>query len=136
MPRNLNTEKLPSNKKFGTFFSILFLVIAAYSNYKNYTHHIPIIALGLSLIFMIVTLTIPRALIVPNLLWYKLGITLGKIVNPIVLGLIFFLLITPIALVARILGRDELRIKKRIVSTYWIERFPAGPEPESFKNQF
>jgi hypothetical protein len=136
MHHNFNTEKLPSNKKFGTFFSILFLVIATYSNYKNNTHHIPTIALGLSLTFLIVTLTIPKALTMPNLLWYKLGITLGKIVNPIVLGFIFFLLITPVALIARILGRDELKIKKRIVSTYWIERLPSGPEPESFKNQF
>lgn len=136
MNHNSDAEQLPSNKKFGIFFSILFLVIAAYFNYKNNAHHIPIIALGLSLIFLIVALTIPKALIMPNLLWYKLGITLGKIVNPIVLGFIFFLLITPIALITKIWGRDELRIKKRTASTYWIERLPSGPEPESFKNQF
>ena len=56
--------------------------------------------------------------------------------SPIFLGAIFFLLITPIAIFFKLLGRDMLHLKKRDVSSYWVKREPAGPEPESFNNQF
>jgi hypothetical protein len=71
-----------------------------------------------------------------NWLWYELGMLLGKIVNPIVLGFIFFVLITPVSIVTRLFGRDELRIKKRHVESYWIDRSPPGPPLDSFKNQY
>jgi hypothetical protein len=61
---------------------------------------------------------------------------LGKIVSPIVLGLIFFVLITPAALITRLFGRDELKIKKRTVESYWVDRSTLGLESESFKNQY
>jgi len=65
-----------------------------------------------------------------------LGHLLGRIVSPIVLGLIFFVLITPVALFGRVAGRDPLRLKPRAISSYWVKREPAGPTPDSFKNQF
>ncbi len=72
-----------------------------------------------------------------NWLWYQLGQLLGKVVSPIVLGSIFFLLLTPVSLVTRMFGRDELRLtKSKGQQSYWIERSPPGPEPTSFKNQF
>lgn len=61
---------------------------------------------------------------------------LGKIVSPIVLGIIFFLLISPVALVTRAFGRDALRLKAAETGSLWITRTPPGPDPESFKNQF
>ena len=61
---------------------------------------------------------------------------IARFLNPIVLGAIFFMVITPTALITRFFRRDVLRIKKREVESYWLDRIPAGPEPESFKNQF
>lgn len=71
-----------------------------------------------------------------NRAWYQLGVLLGRIVNPVVLGLLFFLLITPVAILGRMFGRDPLRLKRRNIESYWIERSPVGPSPDSFKNQY
>jgi len=71
-----------------------------------------------------------------NRIWYEFGMLLGKVVSPIVLGMIFFLLITPISVMTRMCGRDELKIKKKSLQSYWVDRLPPGPLPESFKNQF
>jgi hypothetical protein len=61
---------------------------------------------------------------------------LGKIVSPIVLGFIFFIIITPVAIVTKLAGRDALKLRKQNVDSYWVDRSPPGPEPESFKEQF
>ena len=61
---------------------------------------------------------------------------LGKVVSPIVLGILFFIVITPVAIGMRLFGRDALLMKKRAVCSYWIDRDPPGPKPESFKDQF
>jgi hypothetical protein len=66
----------------------------------------------------------------------QLGALMGRVVSPLVLGTIFFLLITPISMLARLFGRDELRLKKIDTSSYWIARAPPGPDGDSFKNQF
>jgi len=71
-----------------------------------------------------------------NKAWMKLGDLLGKVISPIVLGIIFFVLLAPVALVTRLLGRDELRLKMSNSSSYWIDRTPPGPAGDSFKNQF
>jgi hypothetical protein len=65
-----------------------------------------------------------------------LGLLLGKIISPIVLGLIFFVLITPVSLVTRLFGRDELKMKKRSVESYWVDRSPPEPPSNTFKNQY
>jgi hypothetical protein len=94
-------------------------------------------ALIASLPFLMLALVAPKLLAPLNKLWMKLGLLLGKIVNPIVMGLLFFLTITPIGLLMRWMGKDQLRrgFDKRSAS-YWIERRPPGPPPESMKNQF
>ena len=61
---------------------------------------------------------------------------MGKVVSPLVLGVIFFLLISPVALIGRLFGRDELRLKKANSNSYWIDRVPPGPAGDTFKNQF
>ena len=71
-----------------------------------------------------------------NKAWYQLGLFLGKVVSPIVLGVIFFIVITPVAIVMKLAGRDALKLRKQNISSYWIDRKPPGPEPESFKEQF
>jgi hypothetical protein len=72
-----------------------------------------------------------------NWAWTKLGLLLGKIVNPIVIGILFFLVFVPAAVVMRMLGKDALRLKPdRSRSSYWIVRNPPGPQPESMLRQF
>ena len=127
--------QLPSNQKFGWFFSAVFAVGGAYALWKS----IILLASGLfvlSIIFAIVVVAIPARLAPLNKLWYQFGMLLGLIVSPVVLGIIFFLLITPVGVFTRFLGRDVLRMKKRVVPSYWVERNPVGPQPDSFKNQF
>jgi hypothetical protein len=86
--------------------------------------------------FGLAALAAPRALRPLNKAWFWLGQLLGKVVSPIVLGIIFYGLLTPVAVAGRLLGRDELRLKRRPVSSYWVERQPPGPESDSFNHQF
>jgi hypothetical protein len=127
-------NQLPSNKNFGLFFSAIFL-IAAYA-FLNLWGEFAVFALITSTLFAITAFLTPQILTPLNRLWFSLGLLLGKIVSPIVLGLIFFVLITPVSIVTRLYGRDELKIKKRTVKSYWVDRSPPGPQSESFKNQY
>jgi hypothetical protein len=126
---------LPSNEKFGWVFAAVF-VLAGGLNVWNQNPRWAIALFLLAAVFAVLTLFMPTALAPLNRLWYQLGLLLGRIVSPIVLGLIFFVVITPVGLVTRLWGRDELGLKKRQVTSYWINREPVGPAPESFKNQF
>jgi len=140
MNKKTNTESnhipiLPSNKKFGWSLSVVFLIIATYGAIK-FSIFWSLSLFIMAFIFIVLTLTMPSTLGVLNLYWYRLGMLIARFLNPIVLGFIFFLIITPTALITRLFRRDVLRIKKRSVSSYWLDRIPAGPDPESFKNQF
>ena len=126
---------LPSNKKFGLFFSAVFVLIAAYTHFQ-FRIEFAVFALLTSALFAIAAFLTPQFLTPLNHLWFSLGLLLGKIVSPILLGLIFFVLITPVSLVTRLFGRDELKIKKRTVESYWVDRSPPGPNAVSFKNQY
>jgi hypothetical protein len=126
---------LPSNKKFGLFFSAIFVLIAVYV-YLKFRVEFAVFALTISTLFAIAAFLTPQILSPLNRLWFCLGLLLGKIVSPIVLALIFFVLITPVSLVTRLFGRDELKIKKRTVESYWVDRLPPGPPSESFNNQY
>ena len=128
---NLN---LPSNRRFGVFFTFVFAVTAAYFYYtENITWAYAFIIISLS--FLIITIVKSDILLPLNKLWMLLGLLLGMIVSPIVLGVIFFGLFTPTAILMRVSGRDELKLKFSKKSSYWITR----SEPinsNSFKNQF
>ncbi len=135
---NLTSKKsgaLPSNRSFGWFFTSVFTAFGAYA-YWNSWNNIAVGCLAAAALFAIFTLIAQQLLGPLNHLWYGMGLPLGKIVSPIVLGIIFFLLITPISLVTRLFGRDELRINKRSVDSYWKDRSPPGPPSDSFKNQY
>ena len=106
--------QLPSNKNFGWFFTLVFAIAASYGYFKLSGVWFPIM-LTLSVLTATVTLTVPQFLTPLNRLWFELGVLLGKIVSPIVLGVIFFLLITPVSLLIRAFGRDALFLKKRKV---------------------
>ena len=127
--------ELPSNRKFGFFFSAIFIVLAAYFYWDGFASFSVVLA-TIGFIFAVVTIIHAELLLPLNKLWMLFGLLLGAIVSPIVLGAIFFLLFTPLAFLMRLFGRDELRIKKQKRKSYWKVRQPRGPSPESFKHQF
>jgi len=90
-----------------------------------------------SVILFVVTLARPSILNPLNQAWFKFGLLLGQVVNPLILGVVFFLVITPIAVIRRLLGKDSLRLKsKPSLESYWIDRNPLGPKPGSMTRQF
>jgi len=127
---------LPSNRKFGFFFAVVFAAIALYTGYSGGISGVSIAAAVVSVILILLALLAPSLLSTPNKYWAYIGLLLGLIVSPIVLGIIFFGMFTPIAAVLRLKGRDELRLKAQTVDSVWITRTPSGPAPKSFKDQF
>lgn len=126
---------LPSNRKFGAVIAAALGLLALHALWNDHSTRTAVFA-GLSTLFILAAIAVPTLLAPLNRLWMAFGLLLGKIVSPVVLGLIFLVLITPVALATRLFGRDILRMKKRRVPSYWVERDPAGPEPASFQHQF
>ena len=128
-----NTEKitLPSNKSFGLVFFIVFLIISLYPLINGQS--IRLWSLIISLIFLVLGLLNSKFLAPLNKVWFKFGLFLGKIISPIVMGIIFFLVVTPIGLIMRILGKDLLNLKYNKNKSYWIEK--TGPKSK-MNNQF
>jgi len=132
----LADSKTPSERSFGLLFMVLTAVLGVYGLYKGWATQVvgafflASLALGLATVFF-------SWILAPfNKAWFWLGQALGKVVSPIVLGILFYGLITPIALIVRAFGRDEMKLKPRQVESYWVERNPPGPSASSFKNQF
>ena len=126
--------ELPSNRKFGIFFTFVFAVAAAYF-YNSDIMTWAYLFSATSLIFLVITLVKDGLLLPLNKLWMRFGLLLGIIVSPIVLGVIFFGLFTPIAMLMRLSGRDELKLKFSRKASHWISR--SEPiKSGSFKNQF
>ena len=126
--------ELPSNRKFGFFFTFVFALVSAYF-YYSVNLGWAYLFVAVASIFLLITLIKSDALLPLNKLWMRFGLLLGMVVSPIVLGIIFFGLFTPIAVLMRLKGRDELRLKFTHKSSHWVSR----SEPiisESFKNQF
>jgi hypothetical protein len=134
MAETRHLPPLPSNRKFGVLFALMFAVAAAYLYFQAAVLW-PAVAIA-ALLFAVAAALAPQLLQPLNRLWFHVGLLLGRIVSPIVLGLIYFVIITPIAIIARWAGRDPLRLKKRSVSSHWVVRDPPGPAPDSFRNQF
>ena len=130
------TPQLPSNKKFGLLFALIFVALALYAYSKNEATLIIGLLLLLSSVFLISSFFYQGLLSPLNKAWFMLGLALGKIVSPIVLSIIFFGLITPIALIAKLLGRDELKLKRPKKSSYWSKPIGSNSDADSFKNQF
>ena len=133
---SINGSNLPSNRTFGLLFIGVFAVLGFYGLWQGWSHRIIQVYFAFSVLLMGFTLLAPVFLTPFNKAWYQLGLLMGKVVSPIVLGILFFLVITPVALVMRLAGRDALKIRKQNVNTYWVDRAPPGPDPESFKEQF
>ena len=113
--------KIPSNRSFGIFFFIIFLIISIFpiTNDKN----IVFWSLILALIFLFLGIANSSLLSPLNKLWFKLGVLLGNLISPIVMSAIFFLVVTPIGILMRLIGKDLLKLKKnKLTKSYWIER--------------
>ena len=123
--------KIGSNRSFGIVFFIVFLLISIYPLINN--ENVRIWSLVASLIFLVLGILNSNILSPLNKLWFKFGIFLGKIISPIIMGIIFFLVVTPIGLIMRLIGKDVLNLKYSDNKSYWIEK----TEPKSkMKNQF
>lgn len=131
---NISQVELPSNRKFGVFFTAIFLAASIYLRLKGIEGAFLGLA-GLSAAFLIVTLIKPDLLRPLNALWMRLGLLLGMIVSPVVLGVIFFGMFTPLALFLKLIGRDELRLRPGRGPSYWVVR-DAEMQSGSFKDQF
>ena len=126
-----NNIKIGSNKSFGLVFFIFFLIVSLYPLVND--EDIRKWSLVLSIIFLVLGLTNSKILNPLNKLWFKFGIFLGKIMSPVIMGIIFFLVVTPIGLLMRLFGKDILNLKFNNKATYWIEK--NGPKSK-MRNQF
>ena len=127
--------KLSSDRSFGIVFLLVFLAMGIWMVLGS--HPEGWLFLAGSVILFVVTLARPSILSPLNRAWFKFGLLLGQVVNPLILGVVFFLVIPPIAVIRRLLGKDSLRLKsKPSLESYWIDRNPLGPKPGSMTRQF
>ena len=113
-------KKKENNKSFGILFFIIFLLVAFWP--LIHSEFIRLWALGIASIFLVLGITNSKILTPIKKAWIKLGEILGKIIAPIVMGLIFFIIITPIGLLMRLVGKDFLNLKFNKNDSYWIKR--------------
>ena len=123
--------KLPSNRNFGIVFSIVFLIIAIWPILNQ--NEIRIWSMIISLIFLILGLINSKFLSPLNKAWFKFGLILGSVIAPIVMGIIFFFVVTPTGLIMKALGKDILALKRNKNNTYWLEKDNSN---NNLKNQF
>jgi len=126
---------LPSNKKFGLFFALIFFVAAVYLNYSS-SQLLAFLSLCASVFFLLAALFFDSLLLPLNKLWMRLGLLLGMIVSPLVMSIIFFTLFVPIGLIMRLFGRDELRLKMKSRDSHWKSREHDESNADSFNHQF
>ena len=124
-----------SDRSFGLVFTGFFALLACLPLLRGRPFR-PW-ALAVSGAFLLATLIRPRVLHPLNRLWTRLAVLISKVTNPIMTGLMFYVLFTPVAIVLRLMGKDLLRLKAEPgVKTFWIPRDPPGPAPETMRNQF
>lgn len=123
--------KLGSNRVFGLFFGVIFIIIAFYPLINN--GDIRYWSLTISLLFFVLGILNSRYLSPLNRIWFEFGILLGKIFSPVIMLLIFFVVVTPIGLIMRLLGKDLLNLKKNNNKSYWMKK---DTNNQSMKDQF
>ena len=126
-----NNIKIGSNRSFGIVFFVVFLLIAIYPSLSG--ESVRLWSLAISTIFFILGVINSSLLSPLNKIWFKFGLLLGKFISPLVMGLIFFLVVTPIALFMKLLKKDVLNLKFNKDNTYWVVK--SGPKSK-MKNQF
>ena len=128
---NNNKIKLGSNRSFGIVFFIVFLIIAIYPLLND--NSIRLWSLIIGIIFLILGIINSKILTPFNILWMKFGLLLGKIVSPIVMGFVFFGVVTPISIIMKLLRKDLLNLKRNKKETYWLKKEEIK---SNMKNQF
>ena len=123
--------KLPSNRNFGIVFAIVFLIISLWPLLSQ--TEVRIWSLIVSIIFLTLGLINSKLLLPLNKIWFKFGILLGNFIAPIVMGIIYFFVVTPTGLIMKMLGKDLLNLKKSNKDSYWIKKDNSN---SSLKNQF
>ncbi|MGQ0675767.1 MAG: SxtJ family membrane protein [Rhodospirillales bacterium] len=125
-----------SDRAFGFVFGGFFALLTLLNLWRGWSGWGWAFA-GLALAFAAAALFAPGVLAPFNRLWLKLGLVLHKAVTPIVMAMLFYLVITPMGVAMRLMGKDFLRLKRDPeAKSYWIERRPPGPAPDTMKNQF
>jgi len=135
MKKNFSISK-NNNITVGILFFIFFLIIGLYPAIAGERTDIKVWSIFLSLLFLIITIIKPNLFTFPNRLWIQFGILLGKIISPIIIFLVFFLIVTPTGNLIRIFGKDAMRLKKTSnnnVNSYWINRVDKF---QSMREQF
>ena len=123
--------KLPTNRNFGIVFFVVFLIIAIWPILNE--NDIRLWSLIISLIFLILGIANSKLLTPLNKIWFKFGIFLGNFIAPIVMGFVYFFVVTPTGLIMKVLGKDLLNLKKNNKETYWIKKDNTN---NNLKNQF
>ena len=123
-------HKLPSNKTFGLFFSVIFFLIYGWLFFRYQNNQVWLVILGV--FFLVLGLLNSKLLNYPNLFWMKLGYFLGLIISPLIMGIIFFLVITPINILMKIFQKDIIGLKKK-GDSYWKNR---NEKIKNMRNQF
>jgi hypothetical protein len=135
LSRKDENQKQTSDRFFGLTFFVVFLLIALWPLLRHGT--VRLAALGLALGFLGVSLIAPALFGPLNRLWLKFGALLHSITSPIILGVMFYLVVTPFGLIMRLAGKDLLRLKRDPnCPSYWIRREPPGPAKNSLNRQF
>ena len=128
---NNSKIKIGSNKSFGIVFFTVFFIISIWPLLS--ANEIRYWSLVISVVFLILGIINSKILTPLNKVWFKIGILLGNIISPIIMGIIFFLVVTPTSLIMKILGKDLLNLKKNTKNSYWIEKKNKNSR---MKNQF
>ena len=123
--------KISSNRSFGVVFFIVFILIAFYPLLKG--NDLRIWSLVISFVFLALGLINSKVLTPLNRLWFKFGLLLGRFISPLIMGIIFFVVVTPTGIIMRLLRKDLLNLKYNKKKTYWIDK--SGPKSK-MKNQF
>lgn len=132
----INKTSSASDRSFGVMFGCIFVILAVLTRIRDKPEKVQLFFLALSCVTFIVSFARPTLLNMPNKLWMKFSLLLARFVSPIVLGVLFYVLISPLALAMRLFGRDELRLKTKKVASNWHSRNINGYSLESFKNQY
>jgi Saxitoxin biosynthesis operon protein SxtJ len=125
-----------TDRSFGIMFGCIFVIIAVLLRLRDEPPKVQFLLLALSFLTFLISFTRPRLLSTPNTLWMKFSLLLARFVSPIILGVLFYVLISPLALALRLFGRDELRLKTKNLATNWQSRKIDGYSLDSFKNQY
>ena len=128
---NYKDIKIGSNRSFGIVFFVVFLLIGLWPILKG--NELRIWSIVISLIFLILGILNSKILTPFNKIWFRFGIFLGNFISPIIMGIVFFLVVTPTGLIMKLLRKDLINLRKNNSSTYWIEKKDIK---SSMKNQF